>query len=236
MKKHLTVIFLLVSLISCKQDKWPCLHSKGDFLIKTVDVTGFTKIDLQMKAKVIVRQGTEYSVEVSASENQIEKIMVKKNGEAISIYSKRCLGDNPNITVTVIMPELNSLSVSGEGIIDVPDSFKCTAVDLNVSGSGDILSHIISQTMNSSITGSGSIVVNGSSESLDIAIAGSGDFHGFGCAANSCAVNISGSGSAEVNVFNDLSVDISGSGDVYYLSHPNLQVNISGTGKVIDSN
>ena len=49
-------------------------------------------------------------------------------------------------------------------------------------------------------------------------------------------ITISGSGSAEVNVSEQLDIKISGSGDVYYRGNPSINIDISGSGDVKDAN
>jgi len=110
-------------------------------------------------------------------------------------------------------------SILGTGDIILINVNSCTSSVSNIIGSGDI-----------SISSNDTLLTN------SIKISGSGDLHNFEIYSKDADVNISGSGSAYVNVIDDLDVNIIGSGNVHYIGKPFMNIDISGTGRVINDN
>jgi hypothetical protein len=82
------------------------------------------------------------------------------------------------------------------------------------------------------ISGSGNVVVAGSADSVEVSIPGSGAYSGADLVSVSGLVEISGSGSAVVNVSETLEANVSGSGSIQYLGNPTVETDISGSGSV----
>ena len=123
---------------------------------------------------------------------------------------------NDNIQVTVTLPVLSGLNISGSGDIQALGNF---------TGSN---------TMDAKISGSGNIFIEqGITDYFYCNILGSGDIQAFGLQSRKAETNTSGSGSIQLSASDELKVKISGSGDVYYKGSPTVSVQISGSGRVI---
>ena len=87
-------------------------------------------------------------------------------------------------------------------------------------------------------TGSGNVSITDPMETsyMVISLMGSGSFSGFPLSAQSCQVDITGSGNCEVTAVQNLDVSIDGSGSVFYKGSPSINDHISGSGHVVDSN
>ena len=227
---------ITISFFSCKENKWPCLHAKGNVITNIIDNSGFKKINFETEGTVYLKYDSVYSITITASENIIDKIVFETSGDALNIYSKRCLGDQSDVVINISSPEINSISISGSGVINTLDSIYSDYMNFQVSGSGSINANAVSNNTTAKISGSGSITLNGISNNLDVDISGSGDVHAFHFFTKTCSVDISGSGNAEVNAIETLGINISGSGNVYYQGSPKLTINVSGSGSIVDSN
>lgn len=238
MKFRIPVLLLLFFLLffSCKQNKWPCLHAKGNIITNEIDKTGFKKINFETEGTIYLKHDSVYSISITASENIIDKIVFETTGDALNIYSKRCLGEKSDVIIRISSPEINSISSTGSGIISMLDTISSEQMEFQVSGSGAINANTILNNATATISGSGSITLNGISTNLDVDISGSGDLHAFHLFTKTCSIIISGSGNAEVNAEESLMVTISGSGNVYYQGKPALNIDVSGSGSIVDSN
>ena len=83
-------------------------------------------------------------------------------------------------------------------------------------------------------TGTGNVVITEfpAQESLNIRIMGTGSFLGYPMELNTCEVDVTGTGSVEVSVNDQLDVSIDGTGHVYYKGNPIVNADIVGTGSV----
>jgi hypothetical protein len=73
-KYALIISSVVIVFSSCKKDGWPCKNGNGSIQSENRSVTGFTSIDNQAEANVILSQGTEFEVRVEAQENLLEEI------------------------------------------------------------------------------------------------------------------------------------------------------------------
>ncbi len=123
-------------------------------------------------------------------------------------------------------------NVSGSGDMIVRGSL--ASFDGSISGSGKIeLNATINRITAFDISGSGKALASGQTSGVDVEISGSGKVLAADLEASKCRVRISGSGSVEINVKDELDVKISGSGDVRYRGNPaHVNAHSSGSGSV----
>lgn len=200
----------------------------------------FSKVSLRVSANMFVEQGNEYSIEITAKQETLDKIIVEVEDRKLIVrfsLEDRFLNNfKPGeIDIKLTSKEIEYLSVQGSGNIFTSKIIESPSLDLNIAGSGDIkISKVKADHIDANISGSGDIVLSGKSvgKELDIDIAGSGDVIAYQYETESAFIRIAGSGDCEVNVNNYLDVKIFGSGDVSYKGEPSVKTSISGSGKV----
>jgi len=91
---------------------------------------------------------------------------------------------------------------------------------------------------NNGVSGSGDIKIEGSMRTnfLKSYVSGSGTTDLSSIWTNIAELEIPGSGSIKVNVYEELKANMTGSGDVYYSGNPTISSRIKGTGKLIKIN
>ncbi len=145
-----------------------------------------------------------------------------------------------------------SLRISGSGEAEFT-TIQAGQADVTITGSGKVRADEISaKQINYRITGSGDIRVrNIDTESVETRVSGSGDLEMQGRAAyqrlsissaghykcdhlqsDRADIEISGAGSARVDVKEKLDARISGSGTIHYKGKPIVVMSVSGAGKV----
>ena len=134
--------------------------------------------------------------------------------------------------VTVTTPVIDALSLAGSGDMAV-DSLTGSAVSVSIGGSGRAAAaHIDSAKLDLSVMGSGSFTGSGHAEKLDLSLAGSGDVDLAKLTAGSGAVDIAGSGTAELASDGPITGSVAGSGTVTVHGKARCDVSIAGSGKV----
>jgi len=78
----------------------------------------------------------------------------------------------------------------------------------------------------------GDVYLSGVVEDQRIKISGTGNYQAGDLFSRTAAIDISGSGSAQVWVADNLDLDISGMGDLSYYGEPILNTDISGMGNI----
>jgi hypothetical protein len=188
---------------------------------------------------LVVRQGAQTPIEVKADDNIlpiIETVVESgRNGPVLMVRTKKGQSYNTRgpVVVTVTLPKLNLVSVSGAGDARIEPFATTGATRLSVAGSGSIqMVNLATDEISAAIAGSGDIGGDGKAGRLDISIAGSGDVKLGGLRADEVKIGISGSGDAEVQASKTLDVRIAGSGDVVYSGDATVKTSIAGSGSV----
>ncbi len=237
--KHLkTITFPLLAFImiyvlsSCN-----CIVGEGNIELEEREVSGFNKISLGIHAKVILKQDSAYSMRVNAQANILELLKTEVQGNTLKIdYGFNCVRDAREVTIYLSMPELQGVDVSGSGKVICMQGFRTKNLDLDVSGSGEIMMEAAAAFIQSRISGSGKIDIAGKAKKHELDISGSGGIYAFNLRTTDTKVHINGSGDAKVYAIGSLYARISGSGSVYYKGEPELSSDMNGSGQVIKKN
>lgn len=223
-------------LISCSNDNL-FITGQGEVITKEIELEDFNSIAISGSHKVIISQGDVQKIEVTGHSNIIERLKRKVNQEIWCIELQNGNYKNAELVINLIMPETNSLKLSGSGSILVNEFYSTENLTIRTSGSGriELNKNIGCENLNISIDGSGSVYANNQFENLqqlDIDIDGSGNYFGSKNPTENCNISISGSAQCDVFVYDFLSVKIAGSGRVNYKGNPTIETKISGSGKV----
>ena len=231
----LATIFLLTGTTSCFDEMF--VSGNGDLQTETRVAANFNEVSSSGDFQVTISPADTYSVEVSAESNLLPYIETDVVGNKLRIRTRglHTLRNHFPIQITIGTPVLEGLNLSGSGKIET-GAFVNSSFSANVSGSGNIDTQISTDHVKAVVSGSGTIFLQGDATSSSYVISGSGKIKSYDLQQNSCAVTISGSGDAFVNVTETLSANISGSGMVYYVGNPAIHTSISGSGSVVDKN
>lgn len=229
------VLVLTISLTSCKKHIFNSIKGKGGTVTEIRNVTGFNKISLSINADVSYVQDSIFFVEISAQQNVLEAITTDVSAGELKIDFNKWVRKHSNIHFTIHSPDLRGLDISGSGNIEATGNITTSDLDINVSGSGNIvLSSVTSDELEAKISGSGNINISaGTVTNQKATISGSGDMTMDGLTASSSYCKISGSGSISVWVTDQLDATISGSGDIRYKGTPIVNAHMSGSGSLL---
>ncbi len=255
----LSLIVLLFFFGSCEKSIF-CKNGSGEVISQDRSINNFTEIDFQIAGDLIIKQSDTLAITVEAQENLINEIETVVKDNKLIIKTDGCIKTKEPVTISLSMPDLNKISVSGSGNvtqigdlnfnslqltisgsgkITLNDIYVTHSLDNNISGSGNItLSNCVAtEAVSNNISGSGRIYISKlNTLKLDNSITGSGDI--IISDMNNCknsTSSIVSSGDISISAFDTLStnkIDITGSGDVHNRDLPALDVNvtISGSG------
>lgn len=199
------------------------------------DLDNFSSVAFGVAGEIIIEQGAQFSVSLEGDQDLLDAITTKvSNGKLLIRKPDWRKARNKKLTVYIIMPEIDGLSMSGSGHLKNEGALNCDNLNIRVSGSGSIrLRDLSADELSISISGSGSVFAEGPGADLtDIGISGSGSISAENFRLNTADVSISGSGRCKVWVEDALVARISGSGSLYYKGDPNIDAKSSGSGRV----
>ncbi len=195
------------------------LEPQGEVITKSSDLEGQTvnAVSLAASFDVTIVPGDSLSYEISAPEKEVDKVNVLTDGEGTLILTtkpgtKHCR----NVSITVTMPELERVTVSGSGDIDA-SGFSAGSFEATVNGSGDVyLKGLKCDKLVAAVNGSGDISVKMlSCTELVASVVGSGDVEVEGV-AQKAVFNVTGSGDIDADRLRceEVSKSVIGSGSI----------------------
>jgi hypothetical protein len=218
------------------ESTWTCLRGNGVPGEETRTISGFSGVVSEGEFDVFIVPDSEYAVTLEADENLIPYIRTRISGNTLIVDqgTRKCLRSENPIRITVYMPQVAYLNLTGSGMI-TGDNIEADELRVELTGSGLIdLRGLKTGLLDALITGSGEMIFWGETVDADLDITGSGVIKAFHLESVNCVANISGSGSMEIKVEKQLTAYISGSGNIYYKGNPpSVSLKVTGSGAVI---
>ena len=143
------------------------------------NIKGFTRISYAVPGNLTVRIGPKFSVILEGEEDDVKSVITEVMGERLIIRRKtfrfRFSDLFERVDVFITLPELEDLTVSGSGGVEIVDDIR-DIDDLSLSvRSGKITQQALKDNLDCNISGSGNILIGEQAVlTEDISISGSG--------------------------------------------------------------
>jgi len=210
----------------------------GNVVAETRNVSGFTAIEVDYPAQVVVTQGAKESVKVEAEDNLLPGLQTRVQNDALRIFYKagdEYIRPTKPVKITIVVKELKDIEFTSAGEL-VVNKVTTDNLEISVSGAGDLkVNDLAVKKFSVDLSGAGSMAATGKADDFDLNISGFGSFNGKELHNKTARVNLSGAGSATVWVDDTLNATISGAGSVNYYGSPSVTRQVSGVGGVSKS-
>jgi Putative auto-transporter adhesin, head GIN domain len=173
-------------------------------------VATFDRIEVDDRTNLTVRTGSEQRVMLRGGARLLDAVSTTVADGTLTI--DRSAKVSAELEVTITVPLLRGLASDAGGEIEL----------VNVDADGLELRH----------DGAGTLTASGRVERLNATLSGAGDLDLADLTARRAAVRLSGLGSAEVNVTDELDATVSGIGSIEYHGHPTVHRDVTGLGDV----
>jgi hypothetical protein len=230
------VLALPIFLAACDGLGGKRVHGNGNIKTEDRSVSDFKNVEVGGAAKILVSQGDHPAVKIETDENLLQYIEVRQEGNKIYIREKRGFNLRPTHEIRVYVTAAVFNSIDASGACDIIGETKITnaeALELQVSGAGDIKMEVDAPKLSAEVTGSGSVNLKGQTKEVSYELTGAAQAHCYDLLAENTKVEISGAGSAEVYASVKLDAQVSGAGEVKYKGNAStVNQHVSGAGSV----
>lgn len=212
----LLAIALVCFTFSCENNER--IVGSNNITTEIRDVTGFTGVEVSSALDVNVTSGTEFNVTVRANDNVQERVIVRRDGNALEIKLASGNYSEIDVTVDVTMPELKDVEVSGASDVDVSGfaNFGDLSVDLSGASNLDFTTSTV--------------------EHLTANISGASTASLFSLTATEAAVNVSGASTLSIRATDLISGSVSGASTLRYRGSPDITANATGASNIVNAN
>ena len=211
--KRLLVMFLLVApfAVGCGMHHSEVVGS-GQRQREKRDVAAFSSISTEGAYQIEVVSQQALSLEIEGDDNILPIISADVSNGVLRIKSKRGYSVNRPIVVRIGTPNLEAISVSGAGSVEVT-GLKNEKFEIDSNGAP-------------------TIKVSGETAMLDIEANGAGKVDAHKLRATRSTVEANGVAKIEVFATDELNVNVSGPAAVIYSGDPKLNKTVNGPGSV----
>jgi len=232
--KLVGIMAIAIACSSCVKVGW--MKGNGNLITLEKSVSSFEKIKGLGVDELRFYESDQYRVIVTVDSNLEDYVDVYTKNNVLYIgISNKGVHNSCMFTkylVDVYCPVLTGVTISGSGSFKGVDEIIASSFEATISGSGNIEGKAVIDNFTAKISGSGKISFAGTCSDANISIFGSGKFSGNEFDMKNAAVDISGSGKANICVSDYLNAKITGSGEIIYSGQPKIESKISGSGKL----
>jgi hypothetical protein len=230
--KKLVCILVLFSTLSCDQkDAWDCIQTSGAAVTLELTVDAFDKILVNRDIELVVKQGTEYKVEIQTGENLLDSMEVIVVGNELQLTDPnscnyvRDFGLTKMIVTTPVLKEIRSSTqyvTASEGVLNFESLFLISEnYNSDYISSGDFNINVNTQNLSVIANNLSVFTISGSTEKLSVGFyAGLCEFKGADLIAQEVTIFQRSSHDIIVNPQQSLKVDIRSVGDVISIHRP----------------
>lgn len=182
------------------------------------EVAGFDSIVSRGELEVVVTEGP-FAVRVTIDENLLERVQTENNDGRVevSIFGGNLGASLPGPHVSVSMPSLLGLELSGSGRVTALDFSERADVSLRLSGAGELRWSGDAPGVAAELNGSGELTLAGSASRVSYRVAGAGALEAAGLRARSASIEVAGPGSVSATVDGVVDARVEGSGTIELL-------------------
>jgi hypothetical protein len=189
-------------------------------------------VDLRTSGDLTISTGATPELTITAGRTTLGYLTSTVEDGTVVLGSRSGHDARGDIAYELTLPTLDGMVIAGsgsaQGTVVADGSFTVT-----VSGSGSAaLEGLAATAVTVQLSGSGDIHLAGTADAQSVELDGSGTYHGDDLTSHTGDVQVDGSGSAHVNVSNQLDAAISGSGTISYTGAPALTTHVSGNGTI----
>jgi len=209
---------------------------------ETRELGAFNRISMRGIGKLMITQGKSQEVTIEGDKIAVSRITTNVTDGKLVIdvgrdwVEKISAGfdflSSHDIRINITVKELEELEVAGAADIEVKD-IKTSDLALKLIGASNAkVFNLKADILRTEIPGAGKICVDGKVKNQTVTLAGAGNFSGHDLESKTAKVTLSGVGSVQLWVTDELDVTIAGVGSVEYFGTPSIKQSVTMLGKV----
>jgi len=231
-KKVIVAVLVVVLLISGLMAgcRGVTVTGSGNLKTETFNLSDFTKVEAHSGFQLELAKSSTFSVEITADDNVFEDIDVNKSGDTLRIIPKaNRIYHSVTFRAKITMPDLYKIDLSGGSRANITGFGSSHDLSVELSGGSGVAGDITAGDADFDLSGGSQVNLEGTAN--DLVVNGSGgsqlDLEAF--PVNNADVELSGGGSATVNINGALNVNLSGGSRVTYIGEPTMgDIDLSG--------
>lgn len=218
-------------LVSCGER----VHETGNGNIteETRNVGAFFKLDIEGNYDIVLQEGANPLVTIQTDENLHQYIETSIDGQSLKIRNIENVAPTEGTRLIVTYQKIEQIKLAGAAKLSNRGTLNADELRLRVEGAGVVDLSLEAQELELKLPGAGSISLRGSVGTQQLTLSGAGNLSAYELLSKACEIELSGVGSAQVNVSENLKARVSGVGVIRFKGDPrNIQREVTGLGDI----
>ncbi|HTX71473.1 MAG TPA: head GIN domain-containing protein [Rectinemataceae bacterium] len=192
----------------------------------------FSALDLAGTANIHVHRGPQ-RLQLSMDSNLLPLFVTEVSGSRLKLHFRSgvTISGLTRLDIDISLPELDGVDLSGEARA-VIDEFSGASFESSISGAAELAAVLNYKDMKLGLSGAGAMTLSGNSGTVTMSIDGAGRISARSLRVEGLALQVRGSGYAEVRARDSLTVQVDGMASISYWGNPRLTQRVSGSGSV----
>lgn len=209
------------------------IRGSGNVTSESRKVSDFNEVELHGIGNLTIQQTDSESLTIRAEDNIIPYLKSEVANNRLTLYIENgvSISATKPINYRLTVKDLSDLKLRGSGTINV-ENVNTNDLKITTTGSGNVSASTDTNTLEVILSGAGAAKMDGKTDSQDVNVSGSGRYQAENVQSKEAKIDISGSGSATLNVSDALDARIAGIGSVEYTGDPTVSKQISGIGEL----
>jgi hypothetical protein len=204
----------------------------GEITTEERGLEGFTAVHMGGYAGLEVREGNEFSVDVTADSGIQDHVSAHVERDTLYVSQNYAfLGSAPDVTVTVTLPSLEGVELSGASVASIRASHP-ESLRVHSSGAAEIDIHANPTALDLDVSGAGRVTMHGTVDSARITVSGAGEVNGEDLTAGDAVVEVSGASNVTLRARDSLDAEASGASNIGYWGAPAVTSDASGASDI----
>ncbi len=220
--QYLTLLVLIIGTASCFVSPHETIYGSGNIVTDQREIGDFTGLKVSSGIDVIIRQGTDISLELEADDNLHDVIITEVVDNTLKIYTKKNIRKAKSKKIFLQYRDLNTIRISSAGDVTGENTLQTDILDIDLSSAGDLDLDVQAERISCDISSSGDARLSGNTDVLIASLSSAGDLHAYDLIARKVDVSCSSAGDARVYGTEEFNLRSSSAGSIYYKGDGNL--------------
>lgn len=167
---------------------------------------------------------TEESIRIEANENLHNKIIVKREGNALVIKLKPFTNVRGNATLNayIVTKDISTFDIAGASKLTLENQWTISDGHIELSGASNFTGKIETELLNLDMSGASSLDLYGNASSLDADLSGSSDIRDFDLSVIDLKIDMSGASEANLSISESIEIRASGASSLKFKGDANI--------------
>lgn len=237
--KSITIVLALfvTFFTSCDHDT---IRAEGEVSSLDYSIPEYSELRVSSAFNVYVSfSDTEESIRIDANDNLHDRIVVKRDGNALVIRLKTFTNVRGNATLNAYIStkDIEHFDLGGASRVTLENEWNVERGTLELSGASNFTGEVVADRLNLDMTGASNIDLFGNVDSMDADLSGSSDIKDYDFEVQRLRIELSGASEAFLSVSESIDIEATGASVLNYKGEATItHKDLSGASEIKNRN